>query len=212
MTARRIRAWFLERNGDGEFVCGDRARPYSVSGTPDGAGCVIFTTKPAAVSAVIEHAGDAFHCGMVGRYGLPDDAALSWIRKLIGRRPLTFLGDLDPVDLLVFAWLRAKLRSTPVIHLGINEAFLKALGRVSVGRLTIPLAPSEQESLPFLKETLPELFFTIGPTCAKLLERGRKVELDIIGDRRDKTATALQSLLASAQAQSDLPKRNKKRR
>ncbi len=212
MNARRIRAWFFERDGDGEFVFGGRARPYSVIGTPDDAGCIIFTTKPAAVSEVIEHAGDAFHCSMVGRYGLPDDSDLHWIRKLIGRRPLMFLGDLDPVDLLVFAWLRAKLRSTPVVHLGLNDVLLKALGRLSLSRLSIPLAPSEQESLPFLKETLPDLSAMIGPTCAKLLERGRKVELDIIGDRQDKTTTALQSLIASAQAQNNSPKRNKKRR
>ena len=58
-------------------------------------------------SAAIHESGLSESYGMVGRYGLPNKADLAWIRKVIGKQPLLFLGDMDPVDLMVFVWLRA---------------------------------------------------------------------------------------------------------
>ena len=69
-------------------------------------GRVLFTTKPAIVSTVIEKCDAARDFGMIGRYGLPSVADLPWIRTMVGSRELFFLGDMDPVDLMVFAWLR----------------------------------------------------------------------------------------------------------
>jgi len=194
---RLIREWFLEHDGDGEFVSGVRAFPYSVIGSSGSAGCVIFTTKPTVVSAVLHDYEAATSPGMVGRYGLPDDADLLWIRKVIGRRSLLFLGDMDPVDLLVFAWLCASLRPKRIAHLGVNDAFLRALKVGSTKSLSTPCVPSERESLTLLKKVLPDLRHTVGPKCARMLERGEKLELEAILSNREKAARSLRSLLPS---------------
>jgi len=115
---------------------------------------------------------------MIGRYGLPDDSDLSWIRKLIAHHSLLFLGDMDPVDLLVFAWFRASLHPQDIVHLGINDAFLRTLQIGSTETLLSPCTAAERSSLDLLKEVFPDLEATIGTKCMASLERGEKLELD----------------------------------
>lgn len=193
---RLIEAWFLEHDGDGEFLSGIRGLPYSVIGSPGAAGRIVFTTKPQVVAAVMQERDAPAGIGMVGRYGLPNKADLGWIRKVIGHQPLLFLGDMDPVDLMVFAWLRASLRPKDVTYLGINDAFLKALEFSSIKSLSSPCAPSERKALTLLDEVLPDLRETAGEKCVELLERGHKIELDVIGRKRGRMATALPSLVS----------------
>ncbi len=117
---------------------------------------------------------------MAGRFGLPDEADLPWICQLAGTRELLFLGDMDPVDLLVFAWLRAKLHPREIKHLGINDSFLMELGvRAAEARL-IPCAVSERESLAFLQEVVPQIRETVGDDCNRILDRGEKIEIEAI--------------------------------
>lgn len=169
---RLIEACFLEHDGDGEFLSGVRGFPYSVIGTLGNGGCTIFTTKPMIASAAIHESGLSESYGMVGRYGLPNKADLAWIRKVIGKQPLLFLGDMDPVDLMVFVWLRASLRPKQVIHLGVNDYFLKAVRFPQISSLSIPCAPSERKSLALLRKLLPDLCDVVGDKCTKILERG----------------------------------------
>jgi hypothetical protein len=89
-----------------------------------------------------------------------------------------FLGDMDPVDLLVYAWLRASLRPRQVVHLGINDAFLSRLRTTSTEAVSVPCVPAERNSLDLLKQVFPDVGATIGPKCIALLERGEKLELD----------------------------------
>lgn len=205
---RLIEAWFLEHDGDGEFLSHTRGFPYSVIGSLSASGCIIFTTKPQSVAGVMQEA-DASRCiGMVGRYGLPDKEDILWIRKVIGRQQLVFLGDMDPVDLMVFAWLRASLRSKHVTYLGINDALLNALGLSSIKSLSSVCAPSERRSLALLEKVFPDLRETLGEKCAEILGRGHKIELEVIGRKRRRMAKALPSLLAASQSQKQKKRRN----
>lgn len=189
-----ISAWFAEHDDDGEFALGTRALPFSVIRPAGAAAPVLLTTKPSVVMPIIDR--EARHgFGMIGRYGLPDEADLRWILKVIGRHPLFFLGDMDPVDLMVFAWLRAVLRPRPVTYLGVNDDFFKALELPSTGSFSIPCGPSERESLAFLKRVFPDLTEKVGHKCAEMLDRGEKIELEVIAGNRQKAATAMRSLL-----------------
>lgn len=112
-TATLIEAWFTEHNQDGEFVWDGRAVPYSIVGPSSHVERMVLTTKPLIVSIAIGKASE--RVGMIGRYGLPQVSDLSWIRSIVGQRPLLFLGDMDPVDLMVFAWLRIHLLSRAIV-------------------------------------------------------------------------------------------------
>jgi len=180
-SAKRIEQWFAQHDGDGEFACARRSHPYSVIGPPVDGGQIILTTKPSLVSTAID-SGKAFSAefGMVGRYGLPDEADLPWICQLAGTRELLFLGDMDPVDLLVFAWLRARLHPREIKHLGVNDGFLMELGIRPAEPRLIPCSVSERESLDFLQEVVPQIREMVGDDCNRVLERGEKIELEAI--------------------------------
>ena len=80
------------------------------------------------------------------------------------RRPIFFVGDLDPLDLTIFAALLsggADLRPSP--------------GTVPIRYL------GEREHLVVVKRVLPTLDQLIGPECLALLESGRKLELEGAG-------------------------------
>ncbi len=171
-STKAIQAWFAEHDGDGEFCACARAFPYSVIGPADAMGSIIFTTKPKIVSAII-HEDEARHgFGVVGWYGLPNEADLGWIRKVIGQRPVLFLGDLDPVDLLVFAWFRSSLGTGNITHVGLSDAFLKALELPLTQSLVFSCTPSEGESLGLLRTVLPDLRETVGHECARCWSEG----------------------------------------
>ncbi len=175
-VADLIEAWFADHD-DGEFVCGIASHPYSVLGQGN-EGCVIFTAKPHIVSRVIEESEAGGELGMIGRCGLPSREDLGWISRVVGRRRLLFLGDMDPVDLMVFAWLRALLHPKPVTHIGVNDSFLEKREAPSIRIFSMPCAPSEQQSLGLLKKVLPDLGEIVGRNCASMLDQGIKIELD----------------------------------
>jgi hypothetical protein len=185
-----IEAWFAEHD-DGEFVSDIRAHPYSVIGPASDEGRIIFATKPHIVSAAMYDGQILDEFGMIGRGGLPSQTDLHWISRVIGPREVLFLGDMDPVDLVVFAWLRAGLHPTHVTFVGVNDAFVKAVKISSIKTLWFPCDPSEQQSLPLLKRVLPDLSETVGKNCARMLERGQKLELDGFGsDKKKRVAIA----------------------
>ncbi len=192
-SADLIQSWFVRHDGDGEFQCGERVFPYTVIG-PAGMDRFIFTTKPRGVLAIIERCGVQDGIGMIGRYGLPAAADLEWIRKIVGRRRLLFLGDMDPVDLLVFAWLAERLGSRRVGYLGVNDALLDALRIRPVQPLLIECALSERKSLAFLKRVFPAFPAVVGPRCAQMLERGEKMEFEAVVSAK-KAAAAWRLLL-----------------
>ncbi len=189
---RLIEDWFASHD-DGEFVAATRARPYSVVGPTTDGRPIVFTTKPSTVLPALYPDEEADGPGVIGRYGLPSRTDLGWIAALIGSRELLFLGDMDPVDLVVFAWLRSSLSPRQVTFAGVNDALLEAAGLSETPAVAMPLAPSEQQSLALLRKVLPDLGHTVGPNCARLLEQGHKIELEGVKSGRHGVASIAQS-------------------
>mgnify|MGYP000892086697 CR=1 FL=1 len=191
-----IEAWFSEYGEDGEFVHADRAAPYSVIGPLDSTRWLVFTSKPKIVSEAIENCWAPAQLGMVGRYGLPDETDLNWLRGLIGSCELLFLGDMDPVDLMVYLWLRESLKES-ISHLGVNDAFLDSLELASTESLCMPCALPEQKALIVLEQIFPDLRETIGTEYTQLLKRGYKIEVEGIVSAKQGTASILRSAMLS---------------
>ena len=49
---------------------------------------------------------------------------------------LLFLGDMDPADLMIFAWLREFLRPKSIVHLGVNDQYIAELAVFYRNRLS----------------------------------------------------------------------------
>jgi hypothetical protein len=199
-SAKLIEAWFAEHSEDGEFVCGAGRAPYSVIGPPSSVARMIFTTKPTIVSMAIESRELPAQFGMVGRYGLPSDADVGWVCDVIGPRALLFLGDMDPVDLMVFAWLRARVHPRRITYLGVSDDFIDALGISSTESLSAPCAPSEQKSLAFLTSVFPDFRETVGCKCARVLTQGQKVELDAVVSAEERTEPILRCAIRTEES------------
>ncbi len=88
-----------------------------------------------------------------------------------------FLGDCDPFDLLVFAWLRQHLT---IRFLGTSDAVVSALGVDVTERITIPFPVEEQRAMSLVGEIWPDFAKSVGPQCARLLDGGRKLELEAL--------------------------------
>ncbi len=93
-----------------------------------------------------------------------------------------FVGDLDPLDLLVYAAWRngpSKLRGKagigmPVAYGGIRDSWATRLDR----RLQMEMGPFERELWPYVRRILPDVHELVGPKCFALLQAGRKIELE----------------------------------
>src|SRR5258708_28282716 len=145
-----IEEWFAGRKADGEFVrCG---RDYAYQFIPPArrGAPIIYTTKAIAFAAGTAKGWSDKTFGFIGRYGLPNQADASAIRRLVGGHKLFFLGDLDPQDLLIFAWLRARLRPKRIQFLGICDRYLYRLKVVLPETFHIRLSRSERRSMMLL--------------------------------------------------------------
>jgi hypothetical protein len=177
-----IEKWFAEHE-DGEFVCGPRVAPFSVIAPLKTTLQVLLTTKPQVVSLGIENSKSPEQLAMIGRYGLPGRSDVPRISELVGTRSVQFVGDMDPVDLMVFAWYRATLAPLQLVYLGVNDRLLADLGAVMTERVRIPLAPSESKSLVVLKQVFPDYREVIGSECDRVLSSGFKIELEAVNLR-----------------------------
>jgi hypothetical protein len=177
--AKLIEAFFTEHADDADFGHDSHA-PFLVIGPGDDVSPIIFTTKPSPVAAAICQSEPCKEFGMIGRYGLPALKDAQWIRGVAAARKLLFLGDLDPVDLLVFAWLRLSLPSNSVAFLGTSDPYLAALQASLPESFLMSCSPSERAGLALVHEVFPDFCETIGPGCAELVDSGRKIELDAI--------------------------------
>ena len=187
-----LRRRISEIDDGGEFTDLPRAQAFSVIGPPPRSHDIIYTTKVRVTSQLFQAIGNDCSVGMLGRYGLPDDHDIPWIVDFVRGKAVYFLGDCDPFDLLVFAWLR---RSIPIEFLGISDAIITTLGVRVDNATTIPLAAEEERALVLLREVLPEFPTLIGPTCAELLSANRKLELEVIVSRATKPLAGVLGLL-----------------
>lgn len=174
---KTIETWFAA-NADGEFVVGAEAGLYSVIPPPGEWARIIFSTKPSPIAMAIEQSSRRSELGLIARQGLPGEADLDWFLGMIGGCELWFLGDMDPPDLMIFAWLRHRLPEKKVLHLGVSDAYLGAFQSSLPKWSVVPCATSEIEAMGTLATVFPEFRKAIGPKCASLLDQGSKIELE----------------------------------
>jgi hypothetical protein len=187
----QIATWFSD-HGDGEFVCAAVGDAYAIGGSENETGRVLYTTKPTTLAHVLRRHDLAMRVPTIGRYGLPNEQDVTKLLSFARGRPFAFLGDADPVDLLIFAWLRSHL---PIEYVGINYSLIEMLG-VEIDETTaIPLCESELSSMPLLAVTCPDYRDLLGPQVAQLLDSGSKLEIEILASSRRGDGKALASLL-----------------
>ena len=195
--AEKIETWFESHDENGDFVRSERTVPYTVVGPKQDQTNIIYSTKPGLISEVMYEFPAASEFGLVGRCGLPNRSDVEWLRSFVGERTLCFFGDLDPGDLLVFAWLRAMLAPLQLMHIGVNECMLEKLGVSLADEITIPLSQSEQAALELLPGAFPDLREVVGRKCIQLLDAGSKMEVEAIVCNREKTEQLLRLLGSS---------------
>jgi hypothetical protein len=99
------------------------------------------------------------------------------------RKPIWFVGDLDPLDLTKFWSIR---NLVPIRYLGIDDRWLQLCRKhlqiqPGLNAITIKMGDTEREHFEVVKQLLPSLDRLIGPGCLDLLESGRKLELEGAG-------------------------------
>ena len=193
---RLVEEYFASHDGDGEFVVHRRSVPYSVIWPRTAFAHLVLTTKPDFLSMVAARTDHAVleRVAMIGGYGLPNVDDLELIGSLPESTGLCFLGDLDPVDLMIYAWLRARLPSRNVAYLGIGDKLLSVAGAQISELPSIALAPSETRSMAILHRTFPDIRETVGNQCLELLSRGRKIELEAVADSVGSTDSVFRRL------------------
>lgn len=181
----KIEEWFAQSSDGGEFwQCGP-ADPFSVVGPASaGSGSIyVYSTKTHCAAAAKREYREFDGLGLVCRYGLPCANNVEWISRLLGGSRLIFLGDMDPVDLMVFAWWREALAPGQVAYLGVSDRYLDRLEIEIPENKMIRLSPYEQQSLGVLKDVCPDYRALVGAGCAALLDAGLKIELEAVATR-----------------------------
>ena len=107
---------------------------------------------------------------------------------------------MDPVDLMVYAWLRASLFPKPIRHIGVSDTFLADFVAPVPQWCIMRCADSELAARSVLTQVLPDLVETVGPQCAGLLADGRKIELDAIVSLRNGAESLLEPTFARLSA------------
>ena len=171
--AAAIERWFREHE-DGEFSIVPAEVPSARVGDRRTARTLIYTTKQCCLPQ-LEVAEFAQPVAALGRYGLPRDADVAWIRGEGHEISRLFFGDADPPDLLVFAWLREHVS---IQWAGVSDEFLKVRGYDGDPHVQIRLADSESAAVTQLVHLCPDYRELLGKSCASLLERGLKIELE----------------------------------
>lgn len=166
--------------------------PYSIIFPRIESSPVVYATKWHAASSLLIAPDGACPIGMIGHCGLPSDEDLSGIAHIVRDHPAYFLGDCDPFDLLIFAWLRQFIS---IRFLGTSDAAVSALGVDVRESITIPLPEEERRAMTLVREVCPNFAQLIGPNCAQLLDGDRKLELEALVSFRTQPGSNLLSLL-----------------
>src|SRR5262245_2080241 len=137
-VVRRIEEWFVDPDNEEDDFLRLRTANWIVSPTANSVR-VIYCTKRHILETIFCESPEPTDVGVICRAGLPCDDDLVWLAALIRGRKLLFLGDMDPADLMIFAWLRARLPTNEVVHVGLNERLAKHLGYGMPANHRIPL-------------------------------------------------------------------------
>ncbi len=178
---RIIEEWF-ELHDDGEFAMQSPSSPVVLEETGGMAERIVYATKQVGVCSWqnLPPTVRATIGVLAPGYGLPHREMVAAIQEAVGNRLVQFLGDMDPADLLVFAWLRSALFPTRVKHFGISDEYLSKLGVDVPASFVMKCSPSECALRPLLDKTLPDYREIVGERCCELLVSGRKMEIEAV--------------------------------
>jgi hypothetical protein len=179
----------------GELTDTPSVYPYSIAFPAPQSRAVIYTTKYDAVSRLLASDDWEVPVAIIGRYGLPRAEDIPGIAGIVCDYPVYFLGDCDPFDLLVFAWLRQHLS---IRYLGTSDAVVSALGVDVSERITIPFPDEEQRAMSLVREVWPEFATSVGSNLARLLDSSRKLELEALVSFHTNPVSNLLRLLSEA--------------
>ncbi len=172
-----IRDWFSSHADEIDFFVAPRSYPFAVFPPATAADAVIYCTKKQCLYHLVEKLNAAASFGAIMRGGLPSDTDMHWLQSIVGSRRLLFLGDADPPDLLLFAWLRQRMN---ISYVGTCEQLLAKCGVPLGENLTIPMSNSERAAMPLLRRHLPDAGEVVGEWCYDLLESEHKIELEAL--------------------------------
>jgi hypothetical protein len=187
--AELVEQVFAEQGWENDFQRYPVDWPFSIVWPNDAATKVIYSTKPRVVIAGF---GAAFASGVpiIGRYGLPRNDDVIWICRLIGGREVLFVGDLDPIDLLTYSWMKDRFPDVALHYKGVSDGFLAELDVVLPDSYTIQLSKAESDALPAVETAIGDLSAAVGPNCAAMLRQARKIELEAVVSASRQAGTA----------------------
>lgn len=178
-----IPEWFEQHDGDdGDFCITPRSIPFDVVPPKDASDVVLYCTKQHSIHQLL-HALEESNpnedqpFATILRWGLPSESDAAWLAATVGSRRLMFLGDADPADLLIYVWLRERLR---IEHIGLCDSLLVNCGVPFNEHHAIPMKPSEIAAMPLVEQYLGDLLTALGPWIGGLLASGRKVEIEAL--------------------------------
>lgn len=188
-----IRDWFATHE-DGDFLISPRSHPFSVVPPIRTTEAVIYCTKQHCVSRLIHDIGRPPFFAAVLRGGLPSDVDVDWLASIVGSRRLLFLGDTDPPDLLIFAWLRERI---DIRYLGISDQLLTRCAVPRSDNLLIPLSDTESAAMPLVSQLFADSQSQLGNWCSNLLASRRKIELEALFNFATCTPIEMESALVA---------------
>ncbi len=197
-SVAKIAANFATHADDGEFALNDNAIVGAMRHNMAAVATAtqfVYSTKPQLWNAVVSTSADLAHIAILGRYGLPHGDDPGDIRNLIGDRPIGFLGDCDPPDLLIFAWLKAHFHPRPISHLGVNDRLMAALQFAPAENLCCPCSSAELQAFSLLNVHFPDTLAAVGEKCGMMLSRGVKIEVEAVISAVGNPAAVLRAAL-----------------
>lgn len=152
--------WFTRHLDDGEV--GRWPKPHPLLGSVCAGGTVFLTTKPSVGAALLEKLGHPPSMAIMGTPGLPGQDQVAWLSTELERSSVAFLGDLDPPDLLIFAFLKRSL-GVELNYAGISDRMLIATKLHSrTSTFVISQSAAELSSQSLLREAIPSLRSMVG--------------------------------------------------
>src|SRR5262245_40675597 len=177
--AERIEAWFDNpANEEGDFFRGWNA--YWLRSPRANTGRVLYLTKQHVLSRIFETATEDLDIGYICFPGLPLRADAAWLTAFVGNRRLIFFGDLDPADVMIFAWLRARLPAANVIHFGLNDGMQQRIGYSMPSNCQIRLNTPERNAVANIEQFVPDMRDLLGPNAFDVWQNGFKFEVETL--------------------------------
>jgi len=172
--ATAIEIWF-QNHEDGEFAVLPSEHSSTVVGDRSASATVVYTTKPRCLIPNLDVFRFPRGATIVGRYGLPLPADLVLLSRQMHGNHHSFVGDADPPDIMIFAWLRAHVA---IEWRGVCDELLNHTRIEDRSPIEIPMSEAETESLGVLAQLCPDFRQLIGSECSAALDRGFKIELE----------------------------------